>query len=587
MGKCTVWDIITAYNKYDGSPTAHKDVVNTLKKHDHHTTMSDAWCSQTVMAALYDANGIDTIGYGASASAITSRAKSLGIWHNGTNGVRPGDILIYCDSKKRPNHTEFCIGYNRTISGNYNGGCSRRTYKGRSVLGYARPKYNAMPAMNDLQVTICAAEVILGTYGSGDNRIKMLAAFGEINAKQIQAKVNEIVLSSNKTIQALAVAAIAGYMGKNTYRTKRLSTWSNKVQTRINEIYALRGKSVQAAAQCVIDGKFGTGYIRVLLLKFCGYNAAAVQAKVNDIIKKKQQGGDSSVTTGHRIRIHQIWVSESKESLYGDSYLICEYGDDDKTIIHSVLIDTGPGAGDTLKKIKKINPSKIDAIFFSHGHGDHVSASSLRTLCNTYKVQNIFISDYKEMEGVSAAKNAINTLKTAGSIAKSKGINYKYISTGFTWSAGNIKLEWTWQAKRKQLKQSDDHHFVNMMSIALMFNLNGWKFFTAGDLSYEAIDALVKDKGSALKCDVFKLQWHSDRNGIKIVQIKAAKPKVGLSNYHHGKSSGGRKSTYKVFTDVGTIVMMAYENGDCYVDCWTSTMKISCSKGNLSKTFNK
>ena len=126
-----------------------------------------------------------------------------------------------------------------------------------------------------------------------------------------------------------------------------------------------------------------------------------------------------------------------------------------------------------------------------------------------------------------------------------------------------------------------------MMSIALMFNLNGWKFFTAGDLSYEAIDALVKDKGSALKCDVFKLQWHSDRNGIKIVQIKAAKPKVGLSNYHHGKSSGGRKSTYKVFTDVGAVVMMAYENGDCYVDCWTSTMKISCSKGNLSKTFNK
>jgi len=45
MGKCTVWDVLTAYNKYDGSPTAHKDVVNTLKKHGHHTTMSDAWCS--------------------------------------------------------------------------------------------------------------------------------------------------------------------------------------------------------------------------------------------------------------------------------------------------------------------------------------------------------------------------------------------------------------------------------------------------------------------------------------------------------------------------------------------------------------
>lgn len=45
MGKCTFWDVLTTYNKYDGSKTAHQDVVNTLNKHGHHTKMSDAWCS--------------------------------------------------------------------------------------------------------------------------------------------------------------------------------------------------------------------------------------------------------------------------------------------------------------------------------------------------------------------------------------------------------------------------------------------------------------------------------------------------------------------------------------------------------------
>jgi hypothetical protein len=139
------------------------------------------------MAAFYDAGGIDTIGgYSQVSDNVTSKAKKIGIWHNGITGVRPGDIIVYCDKKKDPNHTEFCVGYNRTISGNYNGGCSRRTYKGRSVLGYVRPKYYAVPAMNDLQVTICAAEVILGTYGSGDNRKNMLAVFGQNNAKKIQ-----------------------------------------------------------------------------------------------------------------------------------------------------------------------------------------------------------------------------------------------------------------------------------------------------------------------------------------------------------------------------------------------------------------
>lgn len=580
MGKCTFWDVLTAYNKYDGSKTAHQDVVNTLNKHGHHTKMADEWCSQTVMAALYDANGIDTIGYAASASAIVSKAKKLGVWHTGISGVRPGDILIYCDSKKNPNHTEFCIGYNRTISGNYNGGCSRRTYKNRSILGYARPKYNTMPAMNNLQIIICAAEVILGTYGSGVNRTAMLAVFGEQNAKAIQNKVNEIVSKQSNTVQALAISTIAGYMGKEDYRKKRLNLWNDKVQVYINKIYAFKEKTVQAAAQQVIAGTFEKEAIRKLLLTFCGYNPEQVQKKVNELLTQNKKK-----VSNNRIRIYQIWVSETHQSLYGDSYLITEYENDNTTIKNCVLIDTGPMKGDTLQRLKELKLPKIDAIFLSHGHGDHLDG--LEQICKTFKVKNVFISDYKEMQNVSAAKKAISKLKNAATIAKKYGANYKYISTGFSWSVDNIKLEWSWQVKKSQLKQFDDHHFVNMMSVALMFNLNGWKFFTAGDLSYEAIDALVKDKGNALKCDVFKLQWHSDRNGIKIVQINAANPKIGLSNYHNSKSSGGRKLTYKIFTDKGAIIMMAYENGRCYIDCYSDKMITSCSKNNLNKTFYK
>lgn len=585
MGKCTYWDVLTSFNKYDGSNTAHQDVVNTLNKHGHHVKMSDEWCSQTVMAALYDANGINEVfEYAASASSIVSKAKKLGVWHSGITNMRPGDIVIFCNSKKEPNHTEFCIGYNRTISGNYNGGCSRRTYKGRSILGYARPKYATMPAMNDLQITICAAEVILGTYGSGENRKQMLSVFGDNNAKQIQQKVNKIIVKNDKMVHCLSILTIAGYAGKDSYRKKRLFPWDEKVQSHINEIYAFKNKPAEMVANLIIDGKFDNGQTRVLLLKFCGFNPNDIQKKVNEISKKKSQNNELPFIK-NRIRIHQIWVSESNSDLYGDSYLITEYQEDNKTIKNCVLIDTGPAKGDTLKKLKKLNLPKIDAIFLSHGHGDHVDG--LEPICKTFKVNNIFISDYKEMQGVSAAQNAISKLKKMAAIAKKYNINYKFISNGFSWSVGNIKLEWSWQAKKSKLKQFDSHHFVNMMSVGLMFNLNGWKFFTAGDLSYEAIDALVAEKKDQLKCDVFKLQWHSDRNGIKIVQINACLPEVGLSNYHHGKSSGGRKSTYKVFTDKGTIIMMAYENGECYIDCYFDSMTISCSKNNLKKTFYK
>jgi len=44
--------------------------------------------------------------------------------------------------------------------------------------------------MNNLQIIICAAEVLLGTYGSGTNRTNALSVFETKNAKAIQDKVN-------------------------------------------------------------------------------------------------------------------------------------------------------------------------------------------------------------------------------------------------------------------------------------------------------------------------------------------------------------------------------------------------------------
>lgn len=58
----TVYDVLTAAAKYDGSKTAHKDVIDCLNKHGHHAKMSDAWCTETIMAILYDAGCIDLVG---------------------------------------------------------------------------------------------------------------------------------------------------------------------------------------------------------------------------------------------------------------------------------------------------------------------------------------------------------------------------------------------------------------------------------------------------------------------------------------------------------------------------------------------
>ena len=42
---CTVWDFLEALTKYDGSDSAHEDVIKDLNGFGHHATMKDAWCT--------------------------------------------------------------------------------------------------------------------------------------------------------------------------------------------------------------------------------------------------------------------------------------------------------------------------------------------------------------------------------------------------------------------------------------------------------------------------------------------------------------------------------------------------------------
>ena len=283
---CTVWDFLEALTKYDGSDSAHEDVIKDLNGFGHHATMKDAWCTETLMAAMHRAGGIDLIGgYAQTSGTLKKNAQKKGIWHGGTNGILPGDILVFGSSGK-PNHTEANVGFYIDVAGNYNGGCGRRSYKGRSVIGYVRPKYRGMPDMTNLQIAIAAADCILDVYSSGDTRKKQLTVFGKKNAEKIQDEVDRVWNDIDKTVFDLAVYVIANHAGKGKYRRKRLGNWATAVQDKIDDIYALKGRTNAEAAQLVLQNKFGTNTIRELLLKFCGYDPAAVQKEVNKALQQ-------------------------------------------------------------------------------------------------------------------------------------------------------------------------------------------------------------------------------------------------------------------------------------------------------------
>jgi len=581
--KCTVWNVLKAAARYDGSPTAHKDVIATLNAKGHGAKMTDEWCTETVMAILYDAGGIDLVGgYAQASGTLKKNAEKLGIWKSGSGDILPGDIVVYGDKNKKPNHTELALGSNVNLCGNYKqvskDTCKRRKRSGRTIIGRVRPKYEKMVKMDDLQVVIAASDCMLSVYGSGTARTKCLSVFGSDNRTSIQNEVDRVWGDQKAVIRDMAVMTIAGFAGKDDYRKERLGAWSVEVQAEINAIAKLSGKSLTEAANDVINAKYGNGEVRELLLTFNGYDPAKVQGRVNDILTNKE---DSKPSDHPRIRVWGIWFFEGDETQFGDATAIIQYGADDKTIEHVVLIDTAKKAGKTVKKLKEAGVKTIDAVVISHAHGDHYGA--LTDVFETFKVKAIYLPDTEQLDKYQ--KTYGNAIRSQEKKAAKYGAACTYLKAGKGFTAGKIRCDCIWQAPASALSEHDDHHFVNNQSIVTRFTLDGSVVFhSAGDLQNEGNNLLIKAVTN-LRADIFKTQWHGDANACNATICAATRPKIAFSNYHHLERSG-RGTTRKRLEAVGAVVARNAENGDIFIDCKNGVMELSCSKGNLHKVIN-
>jgi len=286
-----------------------------------------------------------------------------------------------------------------------------------------------------------------------------------------------------------------------------------------------------------------------------------------------------------RVRIWAIKFWESNPEKYGDATAIIQYGSDGKTIEHVVLFDTGMADTDTIKKLKKAGVTKIDAIIISHDHSDHYGY--LEEILKEFEVGHVY---FPEQSGVRRYQPtyADRIARQAAKCTRSK-VGYSYVSVGDVISIGRIRCVAIFQADATRLKERENHHFINNMSLVYHVIVDDtWIFDFGGDLQEEGINQMMEAlSDEELECDGFKIRWHGDRGAIIKDYAKALKAKVAFSNYHGPRSSGGRNSTYKVFEDVGTLVADNYSWGEIYMDIRGKEMTVSGSKNGVVKTFKK
>ena len=77
---------------------------------------------------------------------------------------------------------------------------------------------------------------------------------------------------------------LAGQYGNNEDRKKNLGSRYDEVQAKINEKLGASSKSITDLAKEVIAGKWGNGQSRINALNNAGYDANAVQQKVNELL---------------------------------------------------------------------------------------------------------------------------------------------------------------------------------------------------------------------------------------------------------------------------------------------------------------
>jgi hypothetical protein len=265
-------NVFTSWTGLKESNGGHKKIIDIYNAHlplarGYKVKYTDSWCATTYSAAAIVAGYTDIIPLECSCAKMIELFQKMGRWVEDDKYVpSPGDAIFYdwdddanyasTDDKGSPEHIGMCVDVTdnviMVIEGNKSDAVGYRSVpvNGKYIRGFGIPDFAKKATVKEAVKSLAeiAQEVVAGKWGTGDIRKARLKAAG-YDADVIQVKVNEILQSNSSSIS----------------KTK---------------------KSNKEIANEVIAGKWGDGTDRTKKLKAAGYDTAAIQKIINQLLKK-------------------------------------------------------------------------------------------------------------------------------------------------------------------------------------------------------------------------------------------------------------------------------------------------------------
>lgn len=266
-------------------------------------TPCEADCSKGTIDLIRAVGYIKGIAELQNCHNVMSYTGNMMTWFRSTAGKKYFEILTgkYLTSSSLAKRGDINLNTSHHVNITVDNGANADSEKGYLEKGDSGLKVKTMQTMLIACGYSCGASGADGDFGSGTDsglrsfqKANGLTVDGKYGPKS-KAKLEELYNkkmggSAKKSVDELAQEVIAGKWGSGDSRKTALKNAGYDyaaVQKRVNEILsgASGKKTVTEIAKEVIAGKWGNGEERKKKLQAAGYDPSEVQKKVNELMK--------------------------------------------------------------------------------------------------------------------------------------------------------------------------------------------------------------------------------------------------------------------------------------------------------------